>query len=60
MDLNLDILKRQAEENPLAALAVAAGLITSIAKLMDAQSAAKGRRAYAKQVDLRAKRYNAR
>ena len=58
MDFNLDTLKRQAEENPLMALGVAAALITSIAKLMDANSAAQGRRAYAKQVDLRARRYN--
>lgn len=57
MDLNLDTLKRQAEENPLMALGVAAALITSIAKLLDANSAAKGRKAYAKQVDLRARKY---
>lgn len=56
MDINLDTLKREAEANPLMALAVAAGLITSIAKLMDASSASKGRRAYAKQVELRAQK----
>ena len=56
MDLNIDMLKRQAEENPLAALAVAAAVITSIAKLMDASSAAQGRRAYAKQVNASIKR----
>lgn len=58
MDINLDNLKRQAEDNPLMALGVAAALITAVAKLMDANSAAQGRRAYAKQVDLRARKYN--
>ena len=57
MDINLDNLKREAEQNPLMALGVAAALITAVAKLMDAQSAAKGRRAYAKQVELRAKKF---
>ena len=56
MELNLDNLKREAEANPLMALGVTAALITAIAKLMDASSAAKGRRAYAKSVDLRAKK----
>ena len=57
MDINLDNLKREAEQNPLMALGVAAALITAVAKLMDAQSASKGRRAYAKQVELRAKKF---
>lgn len=49
-------LKHQAEENPLAALGVGAAAITAAAKLIDALSAAQGRRAYAKQVNYRVKK----
>ena len=48
-------LKEQAEENPLLALGAAATVITAISKLADSHSAAKGRKAYAKQVNHRVK-----
>lgn len=53
--MNLDKLKQQFNENPLAAIGVGAMAVTSAAKLLDAVSAAKGRRAYAKQVNYRVK-----
>lgn len=49
-------LRRAIEENPLGALAVAGVAIGSVAKLIDALSAARGRRAYARQVDERVRR----
>ena len=49
-------LKRQAEENPIVAIAVAAGLITATSKLIDASGHAAGSRAYAKDVDRRIKK----
>ena len=42
----MDNLKNQAEENPVFALGVAAGLITAISKLMDASSNAKNARSW--------------
>lgn len=51
---NIDIpsnLKSEWNENPTAVIGVAAALILSVAKLIDATSAAQGRRAYAKQVN---------
>ena len=55
MDINLDQLKRQAEQRPLEALAVGAMAVTAVAKLVDALSSAQGRRAYAKDVNRRVK-----
>jgi hypothetical protein len=49
-------LKTQAEENPYAALFVAAIVITSISRLIDASGHAAGSRAYARQVDNRIRR----
>jgi len=46
-------LKRAWDENPLAVMGVGAAVVTAAAKLLDAASAAKGRRAYAKQVNYR-------
>jgi hypothetical protein len=46
-------LKAQAEANPIAALMVGALVFKATSQLIDAQSAASGRRAYAKQVDYR-------
>lgn len=53
MDKFLANLKRQAEENPVLALGVAAAVITAVSKLIDANGRAKGSRAYARQVDYR-------
>ena len=55
MDKFLTRLKEQAEENPIIALGVGAGLLTAAAKLIDAVGAARGRQAYAKQVNYRVK-----
>ena len=47
----MDKLKAYWNENPLAVLAVGAAAVTALSKLIDASSAAQGRRAYAKQVN---------
>lgn len=49
-----DKLRRQWNEHPMECIMVAAVAATAAAKLVDAMSAAQGRRAYAKQVELRA------
>lgn len=49
----IDNLKRSAQENPVATLAVAALVITATAKFIDAAGHATGSRAYAKQVNHR-------
>lgn len=49
-------LKKHWDENPLVVIAVAVGAVSAVAKLIDALSAAQGRRAYAKQVDYRVKK----
>jgi hypothetical protein len=46
-------LKQQFEAHPLETIAVCAMAATAAAKLIDAASAAQGRRAYAKQVEFR-------
>jgi|1185.fasta_scaffold00931_6 hypothetical protein len=53
MNKALDKIKDAWNENPLAVIAVGALAVTATAKLIDAGSAAQGRRAYAKQVDHR-------
>lgn len=45
-----DKLKKKYEENPLETIAITALAVTAAAKLIDALSAAQGRRAYAQQV----------
>lgn len=50
-------LIRAWDENPLAVIAVGAAVLTATAKLIDATSAAQGRRAYAKQVEYRTKNH---
>lgn len=42
----IDNLKRQAEENPILAMGVAAALITSISKLMNASSSRMNAKAW--------------
>jgi len=46
-------LKKYWDENPLEVIAVASGAAIAVAKIVDAVSAAQGRRAYAKQVNYR-------
>ena len=48
-------LKEQAAENPIIAIGAGAALLSAGAKLIDSVSAAKGRKAYAKQVNYRVK-----
>jgi hypothetical protein len=50
-------LVRAWDENPLMVIGVAAGTMAAAAKLIDAVSSARSRRAYAKQVDYRVGRY---
>jgi hypothetical protein len=50
----LNNLQRQAEENPVLALGVAAGLITAISKLIDSTGNARNSRAWAQEVRRRA------
>jgi hypothetical protein len=47
-------LKRQAEENPVLAMGVAAGLITAISKLIDSGATAANSRAWKQEVARRA------
>lgn len=49
----IDNLKRQAEENPLAALAISAALFTATSKLLDANTARVSAQTHAKEVDRR-------
>lgn len=51
----IENLKKSAEENPILAIAVGAGFITAVGKLIDAVGHAAGSRAYAKQVNYRVK-----
>lgn len=53
-------LKRAWNENPMLVLGVGAAAVTSVAKLLDAVSAAQGRKAYAKQVNNSVKKKNSR
>lgn len=53
MENFLNNLKRQAEENPIAALVVATALLTACGKFIDAAGHNAGSRAYAKQVEHR-------
>lgn len=46
-------IKATFEEHPVECIVVASLAVTAVAKLIDATSAAQGRRAYAKQVDYR-------
>lgn len=51
----LDRLKQQFNENPVLVIAVGAAAVTAVAKLVDAVSAAQGRKAYAKQINHKVK-----
>ena len=52
-NLFLDNLRRQAEENPLLALAVGGALITAVTKLLNASSSHKNSNAWAREVERR-------
>lgn len=54
MDIKTRI-KQQFNENPAGVVAAIGVALTGVAKLVDATSAAQGRRAYAKQVNFRVK-----
>lgn len=56
MNAFLTNLQRQAEENPVLALGVAAGLITSISKLIDAGANSRNSRAWNREVTRRVKK----
>ena len=53
MNKYVDDLKRQAEENPMAAVAVGALAITAITKLMQANTARANSRTWAREVERR-------
>lgn len=49
----IENLKREASDNPIMAMAVAAGLLTAASRLVDAVGRHKGSTAYAKDVERR-------
>ena len=51
-----DELKKEWDENPLKVIALTAFAANAAARMLNAWSAAKGRRAYAKQVNYRIKK----
>lgn len=53
--MEIDNVKREFKENPVGFIAAAGGVVVGVAALINAVSAAKGRRAYAKQVNYRIK-----
>lgn len=53
MNRFIENLQRQAEENPMLALGLAAGLITAISKLAGTSVDMKNSRAWKKEVDRR-------
>jgi hypothetical protein len=53
MNKYIDNLKRQAQENPMAALAVAAVVITAITKLMQANNDRQNSQTWKREVDRR-------
>jgi len=56
MKEGVDKLKRAWNENPMTVITVGASAVYATAKLIDAVSAAQGRRAYSKQVNASIKR----
>jgi hypothetical protein len=53
MDRFIDNLKRQAEDNPVLALGVAAALITAVSKLLDSSNNARNSKAWDREVARR-------
>jgi len=56
MNRFLENLQRQAEENPVLAMGVAAGLITAISQLLNASANKKNSVSWRKEVDRRIKK----
>lgn len=52
----IDNLKRQAEDNPIAALAVGAAALSAVGKFIEQAGHARGSHAYAKDVERRIKK----
>ncbi len=57
MKQGFEKLKRKFEEDPITVIVVSAFAVTAAAKLLDAMSAAQGRRAYARQIDYKVNRH---
>lgn len=55
MQINIDTahLKKQVEENPLAAAAIGAALLTGVSKLMNANTARRNSHTWSKEVGRR-------
>ncbi|MET0785754.1 MAG: hypothetical protein ABWY25_03535 [Paenisporosarcina sp.] len=53
MNKGIEKLKRFWEEHPMETIGIGILAVTAAAKLLDAMSAAQGRRAYARQVEYR-------
>lgn len=53
MNRFLENLQRQAEDNPVVAMGVAAALLTALSKLNDSRVNSKNSNAWAKEVDRR-------
>ena len=53
MNTFLENLKREAEANPVAALAVGAAFLTALSKVIQANGQAAGSRAYARHVNAK-------
>jgi hypothetical protein len=52
----LDNLKRQAEENPIFALATGAAVLQAVSRLVNTNTARKNSKAWQKEVDRRVKK----
>ena len=55
MKQSFNAMKQRFDEDPIPVILVGAVAVTAVAKLIDAVSAAQGRRAYARQVNYRVK-----
>jgi hypothetical protein len=53
MNRGIEKIKRKFEEDPFTVIIIGSLAVTATARLIDAVSAAQGRRAYARQVDYR-------
>lgn len=53
MNKGIEKIKRKFEEDPITVIIVGSLAVTAAAKMLDAMSAAQGRRAYARQIDYK-------
>ncbi len=53
MKIGIEKIKQKFNEDPLQVIMIGALAATAAAKLLDAMSAAQGRRAYARQIDYK-------